>query len=70
MTKLLAHFGYFSTIWGQKNFFPENVALPCTTSYEFLASCQISEKTNDTIPRKPLDSRTDRRTERQTDPIL
>ena len=32
----------------------------CTTSYGFLALCQNSEKTNDTIPRKRLDRRTDR----------
>ena len=62
--------GPFSQFWGKKNFFSENPALPCTTPYEFLAPCQISEKTYDTIPRKCLDRRTDGRTEGRTDPIL
>ena len=31
-------------ILGEKNFFSENPALSCTTTYEFLAPCQISEK--------------------------
>ena len=53
-------FGPFSQILGQKNFFPENPALSRTTSYGLLAPCQNSEKTNDTIPRKRLDGRTDR----------
>ena len=55
--------------FGAKKIFPENPALSRTTSYEFLATCQISEKTNDTIPRKRLDRRTDRRIEGWTDPI-
>ena len=38
--------------FGAKKNFPENLALSRTTSYEFLATFQISEKTNDTIPRK------------------
>ena len=42
-----------------KNFFLENPALSRTTSYGFLATCQNLEKTNDTIPRKCLDGRTD-----------
>ena len=63
----LAHIGPFFSILGQKKkFFSENPALSRTTSYEFLAPCQISEKTNDTIPRKCLD----RRTEGRTDTIL
>ena len=44
-------FGQFSQFWGQ-NFFLEYLALPCTTSYRFLASCQNLEKTHDIIPRK------------------
>ena len=40
-----------------KNFFLENLALSHTTSYGFLASWQNLEKTEDTIPRKPLDRR-------------
>ena len=35
-------------------------ALPRTTSDGFLAPCQNLEKTNDTIPRKRLNGRTDR----------
>ena len=54
-TLFLAHFGSFFPILRQKNFFRENPDLPCTTSYEFLAPWQISEKTNDTIPRKHLE---------------
>ena len=59
----LAHFGPFFTILGQKKLFPENPALSRTNLYEFLAPCQISEKTNDAIPRKHLDRRMERRTE-------
>ena len=49
---------------GQKKIFSENPALPRATPYEFLAPCQISEKTYDRIPRKCLDGRTDGRTGR------
>ena len=56
--------GLFSQFWGKKLFFRK--ALSHTTSYVFLAPFQISEKTNDTIPRKLLA----RRTEVWTDPIL
>ena len=56
--------GPFFAILGQKNF--SQKALSPTTSNEYLALCQISEKTNDTIPRKCLD----RRMEGSTDPIL
>ena len=38
-----------------------------TASHGLLAPCRISEKTNDTIPRKCLDRRTDKKTEGQTD---
>ena len=63
-------FGPFSDFWAKK-FPPENPALSCTTSYGFLASCQNSEKTNDTtISRKRLGRRTDGRTKGRTDPIL
>ena len=60
----LVHFGPFLPIFGQKKIFLENLALSRTTSYAFLAPCQISEKTNDTIPRKRLNRRTDGRTDR------
>ena len=56
----------FLAYFGQKKHFPENPALSRTTSCDFLALCHISEKTNDAIPRKHLD----RRTEGRTDPIL
>ena len=79
MTKCFNKFKkpYFWPIFGPfsdfraKTFFPENPALSCTTSYGFLASCQNSEKTNDTtISRKRLGRRTDGRTKGRTDPIL
>ena len=56
--------GPFSQFLVKKKIFPENLAPSRTTSYAFLAPCQISEKTNDTIPRKRLDRRTDGRTDR------
>ena len=59
-TLFLAHFWSIFTSFGAKNFFPENPALSRTTSYKFLALCQNSEKTKDTIPKKLLDRRTDR----------
>ena len=49
----------FGLFWTKKNF-PENPALSRTTSCDFLALCQISEKTNDAIPRKRLNRRMDR----------
>ena len=47
-----------------KKIFPRNPAWSCSTLYEFLAPCQISENTNDTISWKCLDRRTDWRTVR------
>ena len=58
----------FWPILGRK-FLSENPALSRTIPYEFLAPCQISEKTYDRISRKCLDRRMDGRTGR-TDPIL
>ena len=49
--------------------FPENPDLSSKSSYRFLELCQNSEKTNDTIPRKCLDRRTDERSEGRTDPF-
>ena len=60
----------FSQFWGKKKFFSENSALLQTISYEFLAPCQISEKTFDAIPRKYLVRRMVGRTEGLTDPVL
>ena len=66
-------FGPFSNFKAKKIFL-ENPALSRTASYEFLAPCQISEKTNDTIPRKRLDRMTegqkDGRMDGRTYPIL
>ena len=44
--------------------FLENPARSHTALYEFLASCQNLEKTNDTIPRKRPDRRKGRKTDR------
>ena len=60
---------FFLNFWGKK-IFSENPALSRTTSYEFLAPFQISQKTNDTIPKKCLDRRMDGRTEGRTDLTL
>ena len=66
--KIQSHFPNF---WGKK-FFPENLALSCTTSYGFLAPGQNLEKNlmiqfqeNDWTDRS-----TERRMEGCTDPIL
>ena len=48
---------HFPKYWGKKIIFQN---LSGTTSYGFLAPYQNSEKTNDTIPRKGPDRRTDR----------
>ena len=45
---------------GAKKIFSQKIWLSRTASNEFLAPCQISEKTNDTILKKCLDRRTDR----------
>ena len=51
-------------ILGAKKTFPENPTLSRTTSHGILTPFQISEKTNDRIPRKHLDRRTDGRRDR------
>ena len=58
----LAHFWSIFPIFGAKKNFLENLALPHTTSYGFLAPCQNLEKTNDAIPRKHPDRRKDGQT--------
>ena len=63
----LANFWTIFPIFGAKNFFLENLALSSTTSYEFLAPCQKLKETNDTIPRKRLDKRTEGRKDGRTD---
>ena len=69
-TLFFAHFWPIFPIFGAKNFFLENPALSCTTSYGFLASCQNVEKTNDKfLPRQTkgnawTDQRTDGRRDR------
>ena len=57
---------FFPIFFWEENL-PENPALSRTTSHGILAPCQISEKTNDTIPRKSLGRRKDGRTDRQKD---
>ena len=61
---------FFSILGHKKYIFSENPGSSRTNSYEFLTSCQISEKTYDSIPRKCLGRRTGGRTEGRTDPIL
>ena len=53
-------------IFGAKNIFLENPALPRTTSHGSLALCQNLEKTNDTIPRKRSDRQKDRQKDGET----
>ena len=66
-TLFFAHFCPFSQFSRQKLFFTENPALSRTTSHEFLAPCLHLEKTNDKIPRKNSDRRTEGREDRQKD---
>ena len=56
---------FFPIFWEEN--LPENPVLSRTTSPGILAPCQISEKTNDTIPRKSLGRRKGGRTDRQKD---
>ena len=69
-TLFWAHFWYTFLIFGAKTIFLENPAPSLTVSNKFLAPCQNSEKTNDTIPRKHpdrrKDGRMDKRMEEQT----
>ena len=58
-------FGPFSQILRQKCFF-QKIWVSCTISYGLLALRQNSEKTNDTIPRKCLDRKTNRRKDEHT----
>ena len=65
---ILAHISgtkifHFPNIWG-KTCFLKNPALSCTTPDEFLAPSQNLEKTKTKIPRKHLNRRMDRRTDR------
>lgn len=50
-------FGHFSSFGGKKSLFEKSTTV--TTLHEFLAPYQNSEKTNDPIPRKYLDGRTE-----------
>ena len=43
---VLTHFGSIFPIFGVKKVFPENLALPHTTSHGILAPCQNLEKIN------------------------
>ena len=62
-TSFLAHFGPFLAILGALRIFLENLALS-QTSRGFLAPCLKLKKTNDQIPRKLLERRTDTQTDR------
>ena len=73
--------GPFSQFLGQKNFFPKNPALSCTTSYGILPPSQNLEEIISILRKRlgrrkdgrtdgRMDRRTDGRTDRQTDPIL
>ena len=53
-------FDPFSQIFGQK-YFSQKTWLSCTISYVFLVLDKNSKKTYDTVPRKCLDRRRDRR---------
>ena len=48
---------HFPKFWGKKNFSRKSGSV--TISYGFPAPCQNAEKTNDTIPRKHLDRKTE-----------
>ena len=56
-------FVHFLHFWGKETFF-KKIWLSGTTKHGPLTPCRVSEKTNDQIPRKLLD----RRTEGWTDP--
>ena len=58
----LAYFGPFSPIFRAMRIFLKNPALSPTTSHGFLSPCQKLGKTNDQIPRKLSDRRTDGQT--------
>ena len=62
----LAHFWSIFPILVAKKFFLESLALPHTTSHQFLAPYQNLEKTNDGIPRKRLGRWKDERKDGQT----
>ena len=62
----LAHFWSIFPILVAKIFFLKNLALPHTTSHQFLAPYQNLEKTNDAIPRKRPDRWKDKRKDGQT----
>ena len=57
-------FGPFPQFLEQKNIFPKTLALSRTTSEQFLAPCQNSEKSNDSIPKKDPERQRDERTDR------
>ena len=51
----MAQFWPISSVFGAKEVFLKRPVLSHTTSFEFLATCQNLEKTNDPIPRKHPD---------------
>ena len=56
----MAHFWTIFPVFEAKKAFTKNLALSHTTSYEFPATCENFEKTNDLIPRKHPDGQKDR----------
>ena len=55
--------GLFSKFWGKKNFSQKIRLCHTQLHMSFQHHAKFQKKTNDTIPRKPLDRRMDRRTE-------
>ena len=60
-------FRHISGIFGRKKIFPENRAPSLFGHYHFASLCQKSEKTNEPIPRKAGNRRTNEQTNERTD---
>ena len=60
----------FSQFWGKKNFSQKIRLFQAQLHMSVQHHANFQKKTNDTIPRKRLDRRTEGRTEGRTDPIL
>ena len=65
-TLFLAHFGPILPHFGTIRFFSKNRAPSRTTLHRSASSCKISKKSNEPIPQKRLDRRTNGRTDGQT----
>ena len=64
-TMFLGQFWPFLVIFARWGFFPKNLAVSHTTIYGPLTPCKVSEKNNESIPRKLTDRRKDRRKDRR-----